>query len=107
VRATYFISVLEKRDRDAAAPNVLWVADASYISTSEEFLYLAVVLDVFSRRAVGWAMSDHERQTRSSTVRCQLSQSSWGALPSVRWLLRHFHFDTSMAFRSGASLHYA
>jgi putative transposase len=40
----------------AAAPNVLWVADATYIPTGEGFLYLAVVLDVFSRRIVGWAM---------------------------------------------------
>jgi transposase InsO family protein len=39
--------------------NVLWVADATYIPTDEGFLYLAVVLDVFSRRIVGWAMSNH------------------------------------------------
>jgi transposase InsO family protein len=39
--------------------NVLWVADATYIPTGEGFLYLAVVLDVFSRRIVGWAMSSH------------------------------------------------
>nr|WP_258875820.1 IS3 family transposase [Paraburkholderia sp. BL27I4N3] len=40
-------------------PNVLWVADTTYIPTGEGFLYLAVVLDVFSRRIVGWAMSNH------------------------------------------------
>ncbi|CAD6540300.1 hypothetical protein LMG28727_03750 [Paraburkholderia kirstenboschensis] len=39
--------------------NVLWVADATYILTDEEFLYLAVVLGVLSRRIVGWAMSNH------------------------------------------------
>jgi putative transposase len=39
--------------------NVLWVADATYVPTDEGFLYLAVVLDVFSRRIVGWAMSNH------------------------------------------------
>ncbi|WP_420488469.1 DDE-type integrase/transposase/recombinase [Paraburkholderia phytofirmans] len=38
---------------------MLWVADATYIPTGEGFLYLAVVLDVFSRRIVGWAMSNH------------------------------------------------
>jgi transposase InsO family protein len=38
---------------------MLWVADATYIPTGEGFLYLAVVLDVFSRRIVGWAMSSH------------------------------------------------
>jgi putative transposase len=41
----------------AAAPNVLWVADITYVSTWSGFLYLAVVLDVFSRRVVGWSMS--------------------------------------------------
>jgi transposase InsO family protein len=38
---------------------VLWVADATYSPTGEGFLYLAVVLDVFSRRIVAWAMSNH------------------------------------------------
>ncbi|MFC7634100.1 DDE-type integrase/transposase/recombinase [Paraburkholderia humisilvae] len=38
---------------------MLWVADATCIPTGEGFLYLAVVLDVFSRRIAGWAMSNH------------------------------------------------
>jgi len=50
---------LVRRHFSADGPNVLWVADATYIPTSEGFLYLAVVLDVFSRRVVGWAMSNH------------------------------------------------
>jgi transposase InsO family protein len=50
---------LVRRHFNAAAANVLWVADATYIPTGEGFLYLAVVLDVFSRRIVGWAMSNH------------------------------------------------
>jgi putative transposase len=41
----------------ATAPNVLWVADITYVPTWSGFLYLAVVLDVFSRRVVGWSMS--------------------------------------------------
>jgi putative transposase len=36
-----------------------WVADLSYIDTDEGWLYLATVMDLFSRRIVGWAMSDH------------------------------------------------
>jgi putative transposase len=40
----------------AAAPDQLWVADITYIPTWTGFLYLAVVLDAFSRRIVGWAM---------------------------------------------------
>jgi len=47
---------LVERNFAAAAPNRLWVADISYIPTWAGFLYLAVVLDVFSRRIVGWAM---------------------------------------------------
>ncbi len=46
----------------AEAPNQLWVADITYVPTWSGFLYLAVVLDVFSRRVVGWAMADHMRQ---------------------------------------------
>jgi putative transposase len=39
----------------------LWVADITYLPTEAGFLYLAVVLDAFSRRIVGWAMADHLR----------------------------------------------
>lgn len=42
-------------------PDRLWVADITYIRTAVGFLYLAVVLDVFSRRIVGWAMASHLR----------------------------------------------
>ena len=42
-------------------PNQLWVADITYIPTGRGFLYLAVVLDVWSRRIVGWAMETHLR----------------------------------------------
>jgi putative transposase len=41
------------------AVNQLWVADITYVRLAEDFVYLAVVLDAFSRRAVGWAMADH------------------------------------------------
>lgn len=40
-------------------PNQLWVADITYIRLIYEFVYLAVILDAFSRRAVGWALSRH------------------------------------------------
>jgi transposase InsO family protein len=43
------------------AVNQLWVADITYIRLNEAFVYLAVVLDGFSRRVVGWAMADHLR----------------------------------------------
>lgn len=46
------------RDFTAIAPNQKWVADLTYIPTGEGWLYLALVLDLFSRKMVGWAMSD-------------------------------------------------
>jgi len=52
---------LVDRDFSADGPNKLWVADITYIPIWEGFLYFAVVLDVWSRRVVGWSMSDHLR----------------------------------------------
>jgi len=48
---------LVDRDFTADAPDQLWVADITYVPTWQGFLYLAVVLDVWSRRIVGWAMA--------------------------------------------------
>jgi putative transposase len=48
---------LVDRDFTAERPNMLWVADITYIPTWAGFLYLAVALDAFSRRIVGWAMA--------------------------------------------------
>ncbi len=45
------------RQFDALAPNQKWAADFTYIWTAEGWLYVAVVLDLFSRRVVGWSMS--------------------------------------------------
>ena len=45
----------------ATSPNQVWVADITYVPTWAGFLYLAVVLDVYSRRIVGWAMEKHLR----------------------------------------------
>jgi putative transposase len=50
-------SDLVDRNFTATAPNQLWVADITYVPTLAGFLYLAVVLDVWSRKIVGWAMS--------------------------------------------------
>ncbi len=52
---------LVERCFEAEGPNRLWVADITYIPTWAGFLYLAIVLDVFSRRVVGWAMETHLR----------------------------------------------
>ena len=52
---------LVSRDFVPSAPNQLWVADIKYIPTAVGWLYLAVVLDCFSRRVVGWSMRDDLR----------------------------------------------
>ena len=52
---------LVQRAFTATGPNQLWVADITYVPTATGFLYLAVVLDVWSRRIVGWAMTTHLR----------------------------------------------
>jgi putative transposase len=52
---------LVRRDFAPEAPNRLWVADLTEIATREGKLYLAVVVDAFSRRCVGWAMAEHMR----------------------------------------------
>lgn len=52
---------LVQRQFTATSPNQLWVADITYIPTSSGMLFLAVVLDVWSRRVIGWAMETHLR----------------------------------------------
>jgi putative transposase len=49
------------RQFQPAAPNVLWMADITYLRTWEGWLYLCAVQDAFSRRIVGWSMADHMR----------------------------------------------
>ena len=55
-------NVLEQ-DFQAVAPNEKWVADITYVRTHEGWLYLATVMDLFSRRIVGWSMSDRLETT--------------------------------------------
>jgi len=47
------------RDFTAAAPNRRWVTDITYVATGEGWLYVAAVLDLYSRKIVGWSMQDH------------------------------------------------
>ena len=60
-RAAEPVPDLVQRDFTAAGPDRLWVADITYVPTGAGFLYLAVVLDAWSRRIVGWAMETHLR----------------------------------------------
>ncbi len=52
---------LVARNFAAPAPDRLWIGDITYVPTGEGWLYLAVLVDVYSRRVVGWAMAEHLR----------------------------------------------
>ena len=70
---------LLERDFTATGPDQVWVADITYILTSSGFLYLAIVLDVWSRRIVGWAMESH---LRTELVLKALDMAAWRRKPS-------------------------
>lgn len=70
---------LVKRNFCATAPDRLWTADITYLRTDEGFLYLAFVLDVYSRRVVGWSMAAH---LRTELVIDALEMAVWRRKPS-------------------------
>lgn len=71
---------LVERNFIAMAPNKLWTADITYMSTEEGFLYLAFILDVYSRKVVGWSMASH---LRSELVAAALEMALRRRNPSV------------------------
>lgn len=66
---------LVQRQFRPSEPNQLWVSDITYIRTWEGWLYLAVILDAFSRKIVGWALADHLR-TELATAALQMAVTS-------------------------------
>jgi transposase InsO family protein len=63
------------RDFTAAAVNKKWAADITYISTEQGWLYLAAVMDLYSRRIIGWATSKHiDSDLVTSALRMAISQ---------------------------------
>jgi putative transposase len=70
---------LVERSFTADQPDRLWVADITYIPTWSGWLYLAVVMDVWSRRVVGWAMADH---LRAELVVDALDMAIWQRRPA-------------------------
>jgi putative transposase len=69
---------LVERRFAAPGPDRLWVADITYVPTGAGFLYVAVVLDAFSRRIVGWSMADH---LRTELVLDALEMALWHRRP--------------------------
>jgi len=70
---------LVKRNFAAAQADKVWVADITYVATREGFLYLAFILDVHSRRIVGWAMESH---LRTELVVDALRMAVWRRKPA-------------------------
>lgn len=101
------------RQFEAQAANRKWLADITYIDTLQGWLYLAVILDVFSRRIVGWAMADHvlsnlvEDALRMALLHRQPTDSllhhsdrgSQYASHSYQKLLQDAHIQVSMSRR--------
>ena len=102
------------QDFTAQRPDQKWVADFTYIATAQGWLYLATVMDVFSRQIVGWSMSERQQTTLVEDAlrmalarRCPktglLHHSDWGsqyASHDYQKLLAKEHIQVSMS-RSG------
>ena len=78
----------------ATAPNRVWVADITYIETKEGWLYLAAILDLYSRKIVGWAMSE---RNDTALVLKALAMALLHRRPPARLL---FHTDRGVQYAS-------
>jgi putative transposase len=87
------------REFDAEKPNQKWVADITYLPTTEGWLYLAAVLDLHSRRVVGWSMSD---SLESQVVLDALEMARISRKPSAGLV---YHSDRGVQY--AASVHRA
>ena len=83
---------LLNRNVATAAPNKIWTADITYIHTWEGFLYLAFILDIYSRKVVGWSMATH---LRTELVVDALEMALWRRNPEVGLIL---HTDRGVQY---------
>lgn len=97
----------------AGKPNVLWVTDITYIRTHEGWLYLAVILDLFSRKVIGWSMNHRvtrqlaldafymaaARRDMRSNVILHSDQGSQFASSDWQRALKRYHVIPSMSRR--------
>lgn len=86
---------LVARNFEAEGPNQVWVGDVTYVATSEGWTYLAVLLDLFSRRIVGWAMSE----TNDTELALHALEDAVSGRPSLRAGLIH-HTDRGSPYAS-------
>lgn len=90
-----FDNVLQ-RNFDVSAPNRAWVSDVTYVWTSEGWLYLAVVLDLYSRKVVGWSLST---RLHAKLVCDALLMAIWQRKPKPGLI---FHSDRGSQYASRA-----
>lgn len=88
-------NVLDRRF-DGWAPNAAWTADITFVSTAEGWLYLACVLDLGSRRIVGWSMGD---RMKADLVCDALKMAIWRRKPAAGLIA---HSDRGVQYASGA-----
>jgi putative transposase len=74
------------RDFSAARPNQLWVADLTYVASWSGFVYVAFIVDAFSRFLVGWQAS---RSLRTDLALDALEMASWRRQPRLEGLVHH------------------
>ena len=84
---------LLKRNFSVNSPNRIWVSDISYIWTDEGWLYLCIILDLFSRLAVGWAIDSH--------IKSEL------AIKALDMAVTHREPDEGLVFHSDRGVQYA
>jgi putative transposase len=84
------------RHFDSWLPNRVWLADLTYIATAQGWLYLAIIMDLASRRIVSWSMSERMK----AGLVCQALRSAYGQCrPPVGLIL---HSDRGSQYASGA-----
>ena len=79
----------------ATAPNQIWVADITYIQTGENWLFLAAIMDLYSRKIIGWAMGEH---IDTALILKALSMALLHRQPPANLL---FHSDRGVQYASG------
>ena len=87
---------LVARNFNPAAPDLTWAGDITYIATGEGWLYLATVIDLFSRRVIGWGVADHLRTPLVSSALEMAVATRGGHVDGVV-----FHSDRGCQYTSG------
>ena len=89
---------LVQRSFTAMAPDEKWFGDITYIRTWEGWLYLAVILDAYSRKVVGWAMADHLR-TELATAALEMALTTRRPKPG---LIHHTDRGVQLRFKGSS-----